>query len=541
MKQPHDPPDDRRATSSKTPDDLDLGALSLLIEEPPDENQPAHPAPGPRREPAFQTDSGLTPGQPERPYSEAANLVDELPTASPGVHFRNPEPDPTKAGSDFIVSPLRRHPALLWDSGEELLLLNEFQATRTQSALFEGGFLYLIADCPASGGVGLMEVQADGRYAHILARKRLEERGELTSEQRLIIYSRRKSANRATELLYQIVPKAWHQTLLRRCASSPRGMVCFDPVSMLHGLLMTLPDSTIHALALRLEDAVLLLAGSRDRVMLARRYVLFGEESHSLRDVLRIARQDLSMLARTQGRQIECIRWLEPMRYTLNWTLPEAWDPVLAVKPWPLVALHYDDLPCWSVLPELISRIPLRAALARSSEAWLRPLEKAEPYAWSAMLLLILILSALAWSFNREGRVLSESAIRLTREAAELEQAMPRAPELPSQTASMVKLGERVTRANTAPPLSLLWNKLAASRPADVVISAVSFHYAPDAVTVSLDGVIEGGLAESQAGMLRMAASLESAGFEVTHRTLNLANARRNALTLRLRYPFSQG
>jgi hypothetical protein len=456
-------------------------------------------------------------------------LRDVLPT-SPAPRGRS------AARFDFVL-----------DRGKDAHLFSRDRVERWPSEQGGARFLVYCADYGPGAGMGAANAPGAPKFAEILVRKKLEERGELTPDKQLLVYETRKTRSGEIRVVYQIAPTARVSQALRAVTAQPAGAFRLDALSLLQGLLHGLArrgsNGQTRALALALEDSITLAVGGRE-LLFARRYPRLSNDEHSLAEVVTLLRQDLAALA--PGAPVDEALWIEPLRarplsQEELQALGAGQGPRIAVAP--LVEMRMGYGRCWSALPPLLPRLWLGAAQGGRAERWLWPLERWEPALWLALAAGTLLLLGLAWSWARQGDAAQAETERLRAEFAATEGRLPPlpAPVDPTRVEETFRLSELLRRASAAPPLGAVWSALAEAKPEGLELLSLSLDYpAPPeegaAVDVALLARLSEGLLNAQTVARAFVDGLERQGFTVLERSLALDNERENHFSLRLRY-----
>lgn len=466
---------------------------------------------------------------PTPPRDARASLREELP--APPTSWR-------AASFDFVL-----------DLGQDAYLFSRDRVERWSAESGGARFLVCCADYGPGASMGATNAQGSLKFAEILVRKRLEERGELTPDKQLLVYEKRKTLSGEIRVVYQIADKARVSRAVRSLAAQPSGALLFDALSLLRGLLRGRPcsrsGSRVRGLALALDDSVALVVGEGKELLFARRYPRLAQDEHSLAQCLALARQDLATLS-TGRPGLDEVLWIEPLRVrpmsqAERTALREGPGPEFLVAP--LVELRMGHGRCWSALPPLLPGLSFSACVAGRSERWLRPLERWEPALWLGLAAGILLLLALAWGWAQQGRATRAETERLRAELTAAEANAP--PALaPLDTARMeetFRLTELLRRASDAPPLSAVWSALAEARPPGLELMRLSLDYPESSgdlapVEVALVTRATEGLLGAQTLAGEFVGRLERQGFTILERSLALDNERENLFSLRLRY-----
>ena len=435
-------------------------------------------------------------------------------------------------------------PDFAFDNGREVAL---FSCGRVERVACDGKLgasrrkflIYIVEFCGATS-LGVMSVPGGLKYAHILVRKRLEERGELTAESRLLLYSTRKGLAGEIDVMYQIVPKQQHAAALRLAAAAPAGLAVFDCVALLRGAIMRLPRSQTQALALALQDSVLFVVGRGRDVYFARRYPLLAGDMGLRRETVATMQRDVAALQPGLDAPLEAIRWIEPLLPVNLWTPPAvlaAGSGALPISPMPVVELAQDAGVCWSALPHLVRNLPLDAALGAKQEAWLRPLERLEPLLWAVLFAGVFVCAVLFRHFSESGRAAAEAVQALQHQIATLERALPSVDATALRPIEPVlRMADAVTQTAAAPRLDELWNRLAACKPAEAQLQRLRIAYGAESVDVELEASMAQDVMRSQALLLAFITALEREGFRIVQRSLLLESVRESRFSLNLNY-----
>lgn len=399
------------------------------------------------------------------------------------------------------------------------------------------GYALFLTDLGQS--FGLMNVTGDPKYAAVMGRKELEDRGELTADGQLFVHSTKKIDASQSTVLYSAFSRQRYMGIIAAYKDHEHGFELFDPVGLLQGLLRSMSRKQHHALALRLGSSIMLLVGRRDEVMLLRRYTLYGQDDESLAEAVTALVQDVVLLEDNLGMQINQINWIEALTFDLNVRVPETQIPLYA---WPVTRLTWDGQEVWSALPALADRVPVTASVGPKDERYLKPMDAAVNWLLAAGVLLTLAFGA--------GYYLYSSALdQLKAGVGEVEAAYHRElSELramtvsldPLDTDSFLRTAEAVEQAVLAPTMGEMWNVLAATRPHAFQIQGVELRYERDNVLVRLEGTLQEPMGRAQEVFAGYIAEMERMGFVLVEQNLNIDLERIDYL-LQLQWPIKRG
>lgn len=380
-------------------------------------------------------------------------------------------------------------------------------------------FTYLI-DYPESPGMGLLTLSTEAKYAGVLARKNLEEIGELNTEGVLQIYSSRKLEGGQISVFYEILPRDKHVGLSELYNSDPHGFVISDTVSLLNGLLKKQGKGT-HALALHLPGSIILVAGKNGNAHLARRYSLLGDDTQALTEGIYALEQDLVALERNIGQRISHVDWIEGLTWSLNLARPDVDIPLV---PYPLHEFAMDGEQVWSALPTALSKASLAAALGPKEEMYLRPLELAEKWLWAVFLSLAIVAGIGLYSMKGITQTVRAHAevMKANMKAVEAEIRSRAVNVAFEDVGPALKLSQDFSQAALSPSFGELWNYLASLRPDYIRVDGLEFAYGAEGVSVRMEGQVEMDITAAQQGFTRFIENLEHEGFKVVSQEVNL-------------------
>ncbi|MBT8764146.1 hypothetical protein KFV02_09400 [Desulfohalobiaceae bacterium Ax17] len=375
--------------------------------------------------------------------------------------------------------------------------------------------------------MGILTIDGQPKYAHILARKKLQEQGELTDEYELHFVTRRKISKSRTEFLYQLLPREKHYNLLDKATKTRQGYLLFDTLGLLYGLFLGLKRKKAVALALHIPEAILLLAGRRGRVFWARRYALAGDDEHALQEGIFACVQDL--LTQSGGEDIEQIEWLEGLADNPVW--PQILPQGVSFYRWPLYILELDGRKVWSSLPGAVRHVSKKACFGPKNEIWALGLEKIEKWVWAAMLGLSLSFGASAILFDKTNKQveleisqLEQQAQELVKDIKELQEPLQKLQRYSKEDLSRLReLAQNIKDATLSPKLIEIWNGLAKLKPRVCRIEALEIKYIKDGVQVRLEGTIDADLIQAQSVFTKYLAMLEEAGYKILRKDIDLS------------------
>ncbi|MCK9239838.1 hypothetical protein [Desulfocurvus sp.] len=383
-----------------------------------------------------------------------------------------------------------------------------------------GRYFKYLTDYADSPGMGILTLNTEAKYAEVLARKQLEEAGELSSEGILHVFSKRKLEGGQISVFYEILPRDRFVGVSESYAGYPQGFVILDTVSLLYGLLKR-HGRGAHVLALHIPGAIVMVAGKNGEVYLSRRYTLVGDDGDALVEGIFALEQDVAALEKNLGQRVSHINWIEGLTNTLNLPRPDVEIPLV---PYPVHRLQHGGETVWSALPEAVQDAPMSAILGPREERLLRPLELAEKYVWAAMLAAALVaFVGYGYVASAKGEVMQRLAAMQSSNGALESQLQARSAQLTFEdVGSAMQTASELRTAALSPPLGEMWNYLSSLRPDYLRVDGLEFAYAPEGVSVRLEGQVEMDISTAQHGFVKFVSSLERQGFTIQSKQIDL-------------------
>jgi len=453
-----------------------------------------------------------------------------------------PKPEPVATDTDYTaewnwkMKPSRFSPFVFDFQGQKYLFSSRgIEWIDDISGL--GRYFTYLTDYPDAQGMGLLTLSTEKKYADVLARKQLEELGELTADGVLKVFEKRKIEGGQISVFYEVLPREKHIGILETYNAYSDGFIVHDTVSLLYGLLKKFGRG-VHAFALHLPGAILLVAGKNGQAYLTRRYTLIGDDSQALVEGIYALEQDLVALERNLAQKISHVNWLEALTHTLNLPRPGVEIPLVA---WPLNSFTLNGEQVWSALPEAVTRSSPQAALGPKEESWLRPLEQAEKWMWAVLLALAVVSLIGIFSMKGVHRDVKTQVQEMRNQMNAIEADLrSRAVNVELEDVGpALTLAKDFYQAAASPCFGEMWNYLAGLRPKQIMVDALEMNYGQNDLDVRLEGRVEMYLTSAQQLFTKYMKDLESAGFKVTSQRMDL-DLEGNYYSLNLRWPLKR-
>ena len=422
----------------------------------------------------------------------------------------------------------------LFDHMSELHRFSKGRIDKIDDPSQMSGYFTYLAHHEESHGQGLLTLNTESKYAKVVARKNLEEMGELSPEGILKIFDTRKTEGGQVNVFYEVLPRDRHISITESYRKYAPGFIIHDSLSLLFGLLKR-AGRGMHALALHLPGTIILIGGRNGDVYLSRQYALVGDDDQAMIEGIHAMSQDLSAMERNLGQKLNKVDWIEAMAHDLDMPKPAVEIPI---SPWPLHKFTFDGREVWSSLPTAVSRSKREAALGPKEEKYLRPLERAEKYVW-AVLLALAVVAGIGFYSVMEVSDDMQSSIRAMRNRMNAMEAQFRERSLDTEFSALeptLELAKDFRKAAVSPPYGQMWNYLAVLKPEDVRVDALEFDYQPEVILVRMEGEVQRDLSASQYLYNGFLQELENAGFEILTQHLDL-DVEGNFYSMNLSWP----
>ena len=398
----------------------------------------------------------------------------------------------------------------------------------------------------------MLRLQGASKYADVLARKKLQEQGELSASEHLLLYGVRRGRGREFSVLYQVVPREALRAVEHFCGSHPGGMQYADTLGLLRGVLARANRQragvqgsvAVRACALRLPGALLLLVTQGSRFVLAGRYPFMESSLRSLSGCLAAVRRDVDAACASVSDAVVPIQLVEtgvPLGAENLLAGAAAGQQGFELLP-PCILDDAQGGHYVSALPEFVGAFSLTHALGPGPERLLRPLERFEKLLWAVMCAGILFCCGLGWLAGQQGRTLESQATALREELQRTTARPANLPPLPANVfIDRAALAGLLDRASSSPNLAMLWNRLGAAKPKALSVTSLKLAYAPEKVNVLLQGRVYADLQSSQELALEYLAQLRSAGAHILKHELELSAGDEQFFSLELEYHDQEG
>ncbi len=159
---------------------------------------------------------------------------------------------------------------------------------------YEGGKLSKLTDLSEINGPGLflsdfgdsvsrvLQVESVPKYADVMARKKLEDAGDVDQPVTLITHWRRKKQKNTTEIFFTAVPVQLYDQYMGRVEDCDEPILFFPLYTFLHKILKKYAGRNIIAVVFQHSRSVDLIIGNKKRIYFANRSMAFDESEEQV-------------------------------------------------------------------------------------------------------------------------------------------------------------------------------------------------------------------------------------------------------------------
>ncbi|MFO7818223.1 MAG: hypothetical protein R6V39_11180 [Desulfovibrionales bacterium] len=405
--------------------------------------------------------------------------------------------------------------------------------------------LIYITDFFTSPGPGILELHGSSKYAEFLARKQLQDSGDLSEDLQVQILFTEKIDKQSCRVGYTLFTQEKSKALFELHRKSKRGFLLYDSAAAACEIYSNLKKNSPFALILHLPQALILAAGDQKNPTQLRRYALTGEEQIFLPDAITAIDADLRMLEQDMGISLPEVFWLEGLssfditQVELSWQRKTQFLPVQEYK--------FEDQTLYSGVGHVLDKLKLSRSLLPKNERKTYPLLRAEPWLWAIFLATGLFLAATTFYLRQTVQSLDIKETNLYREqtqlAEEMQSTLSRAEaeisDIKLEEDNIAGLAENLNQAQNAPSISSIWNMLSEIKPVHLNLKAWQVNFFDNHFEVRLEGEVLMEPDQAQRIFTEFIARLEKSGFVMLNKTLNL-NLENNKFTLQTSKKFAE-
>ncbi len=337
---------------------------------------------------------------------------------------------------------------------------------------------------------GIITVTSPVKYAHVIAKKRLEDTGEISSNERMWIYFKNKLSATETKIGYAIFPSAIISQLNTFYSSYPSGTVVWDIIGFLMGYIKSTSNDLSLVMFHVLNDIFVVVANGKEFLLFSR-YSIFSKEVEALQETISIIYSDILNLEQEKGVKLKEILWMEGFGPFVGMEFPIFKDKKYKEIP----TFEYEDESgkiWYSCIPYLLKSPCFDFALFGKEERWIFPLERRENLLCLFLIILIIAGGALGWWLNLEKQKELQHTILLDKKIEEYENRLENFsfPEIKENTRLLMSLFKNFDKAIRSPSYAYIWQLLARVKPKNLFLKAFDMRYKDEEMELDLKGEI---------------------------------------------------
>jgi hypothetical protein len=370
---------------------------------------------------------------------------------------------------------------------------------------------------------GTLDVSGEKKYARLVARRQLEQEGRLDHDGMLHIFAHHQVDAHVTRIFFQIFDRTAYLSILQKSEDHPSGILVYDPISMLFGLLNTSSGKKDRIFIFHSHKALFALFGRKNKPLFLQKYPVNPPTDQGLKNSLQSMETDFDSMSR-QGRQFQNIVWVEHLSSRPETNLPELPLPVTTL---PMESFDSPKARLWSAVPGVLHQLPTKYALGPKHEQRIWPFEKHEKWLHSFLLALVLLLSFAIFNLHQESvhkdqrlekQMQTNQLIR--NKIDDLSQTVVRLD--PEEFKSFQEVSSHITRCAKQSSFLQIWNRLASVQPASFKLRKMNLSADERQQIITLSGHIEAHMFEAQHMFSDYMRALKAEGFQVIKRTFDI-------------------
>lgn len=389
-------------------------------------------------------------------------------------------------------------------AGDQLLPLGRLQEM--------AGDAWLITDFGESM-TRFMSVEGPAKYAEVLARRKLQESGEIEEPVEIFTHWKRKRDGHTTDIFFTAVPTRLARLYTDELHGGQYHVLVFALYSVMWDLVARKSNQQPVAAVFRHDRFAEVLIGMRNRVYFANRCVAFDTEQEQIKTLWESVRSDIEMVQRDQRIDVERI-------YTVGWI--DACETPSCQDEWLDRVVMLENLEHLVEETPVTVSLPSAAATLSARQSVSSPLEIAFYYArqWApaaniAMAALVVVMGAVAWLYWSQGKQLGLKLDTLHHQINKVNLEMAKLPVVGPEAGERLKFVQNLALQRRQPAYREVVDDLTDPDFFMLQVSSLKLDYAPDAVRVSLFGDIVAPFEEAHGRYRAFLDRLTSRGYRI--------------------------
>ncbi len=425
-----------------------------------------------------------------------------------------------------FLKEIKNIPPMVIDTSGEMFFISSEEAKKVKNISNIDNFLYYILDTTSTSEPGIYTVIGPYKYAEIMAKKKLEERGDITPEETFIIYQKKKEDKTKTTVIYNLIPTNVYDRIREQYNSFSHGMVVFDSMGIACAYLERIAKNDPIGIVCESASSTVMVVGKKGEFLLSRRYEKEGLLNFGEEDTSALIEQDLIRFEKDKGIKVGKIIWCPIFIRGKSPTAPEFTSCETSLLPF--IQKEVEGEIIFTSLPYIIEKIPFNYALFGKEERWIRPLEKAEVYLWGTMLFVSCVLIGIFFLFSNTQKRLEAKSKELSQVIKAYERSLDYfSPKIKGKERGkgynqILSFSQKLIRSQKAPSYGFFWKIMDEIRPKGVYLTEMDVYYGKKSAKVSLTGEIPDTMLQAQQSFSSFLTRLTRAGFKIKEQHINL-------------------
>lgn len=421
----------------------------------------------------------------------------------------------------FFKSP---RPACIFDLGQKRCALEHGQILPLKESEPYDAKAFYFSEFLHSFECGTLDISGEKKYSGLVARRQLENEGRLDTDGYLHIYAQQQLDSHLFRIFFQIFDRTSYLSLFQKCENSRQGILIYDPISMLFGLMNAFFGKRDHLLIFHSHQSLFGLFGRKNKPVFLQKYIVNGPKDQGLNNALQSVETDLMSLSR-QGRQCEKIVWVEHLCSNPELRLPELSLPVTTL---PMERFDSQKTSLWSAVPRILHQLPRHYAIGPRHEKRIWFFEAYEKWMYFSFVILSSILLFSIFNLHKD---ISWKRVEIERQTQkntnihnEIETLLTKVVSVDSEKInSLQDMYSIITRCEDQTAFLQVWNDLASHQPPCFKLHEMKLSNNERQQVITLSGHIESQMFEAQQVFSDYIHDLQNMGFQVINQNFDIS------------------
>ncbi len=417
-------------------------------------------------------------------------------------------------------------PLFLIDTSEEIIFFHSSGARSLEGISALRGFVYYILDVASSSDPGIHAAVGPYKYAELLGKKKLEERGEIAQDETFVCYKKIKEGKNKTKLIYNLLPSTSFEKIKESYNTYAYGMMVFDNVGITCAYLEALNSSEPVAVICESSTSTIMVVGKKKDILLLRRYGKEGLLGFAEEDASGLIEQDLNNFQRDRGISVSRIVYFTLISRGKEPSPPQI--TAIQMEAIPYIEYEVEKDVIFTSLPHILKSLSPSYALFGREEKWLRPLEKGEKFLWGGLVGMAILAFVGFFALLHVEKGLNQRSTILSREIKAYERSLNYfSPRIKGTTTGkqyreLLNFSSDLIRSQSAPSYARLWKMLYELRPRGLYLTEMDLSYDKTMTHLDLLGEIPQTMLQAQQTYSSFISNLKKSGFKINNQKINL-------------------